>query len=63
MIKRLKAGHYRTTDGTHYIAREENNRPAYWMVGEIINGQAQHLEDFRTYKEARNWLNYLKEAK
>lgn len=62
-MKRLKAGYYRTTDGTHYIAREENNRPAYWMVGEIINGQAQHLEDFRTYKEARNWLNHLKEAK
>jgi len=61
-MKRIKAGHYATADGSHYIAKEENNRPAYWMAGEVIEGQAHHLEDFSTYKEARNWITYLKEG-
>lgn len=28
----------------------------FWTVGEIINESRQHIEDFRTYREARGFI-------
>lgn len=62
MIRKIRAGAYETKDGVYYIVREQHNRPAYWMVGERVDGQAEHLTDFRTYKEARQYVLWLKEV-
>jgi hypothetical protein len=58
-LKRLSAGNYETQDGKYYVHRAINptySSDRWWMVGEVILGQSHHLEDFRTFKQCKDYL-------
>ena len=55
-MKRVKAGYYIDNTGDWYAVRFETNR-LKWSVGNMLNGRMNHVEDFRTYKAAKDFIN------
>jgi hypothetical protein len=50
-MKRIRAGMYQLD---HFYTYKDE--AGFWTVGEIINESRQHIEDFRTYREARGFI-------
>lgn len=50
-MKKVQAGHWIIDN--FYAYRDEMR---FWNVGEIIKGESLHLEDFKTLREARQFL-------
>jgi hypothetical protein len=53
-MKRLRAGYY--TKDMFYTYKDSTG---FWSVGEIINNQNMHIEDFKTYKTAKEYVENL----
>lgn len=61
-LKRISAGNYQTRDGRYYILRLvdlRNLSQIWWILGEVVNGQCQHIDDFTSMKQARERLKEL----
>lgn len=52
-MKKIVAGHWVTEDNNYYAYRDEIG---FWSAGRIINGDREHLEDFRLLSEARMFI-------
>jgi hypothetical protein len=58
-LKRISAGNYETPDGRYYIVKQVNSvylSDIWWILGEVINDQCEHIDDFPSMKEARERL-------
>jgi hypothetical protein len=51
LLKKVRAGCYLSSDTTFYAVRMEDN--GWWAVGKT---PGNHIEDFRTLKEARRFI-------
>jgi len=50
-LKRFRAGYYESPDGKYYVFKAENG---WWSMGKRHQQTGnEHIEDFKTYAEAR----------
>lgn len=52
-MKKIKAGSYVSKISNYYAVRLENG---WWSVGIHQPWGSAHIDDFRTYKQARNYI-------
>lgn len=52
-MKKVCAGFWISEDEKYYTYKDDLG---FWSVGMIINGERQHLEDFKLMREARIFI-------
>jgi hypothetical protein len=58
-MKRVRAGHYISRANRHYTYQMQDS--GWWTVGRITESGNQHIEDFRSYRQAKEFISIAEE--